>query len=100
MTITIEALQTLSTSDLSKSYRVQRGSTTYYLTETLRTGSVYASQVYVSRLGRRGERRLPDGKVRDELLAALAAHKTTPLRERLCAPMTVGEAAIAMSTVL
>lgn len=89
MPITFEAMPSLSTSDLSKNYRVLRGSTTYYMTETLSTGAVYVSQVYVSRLGRRGERRLPDGKVRDDLLRALARHKTLadiPLRERLCTP--------------
>lgn len=100
MHITIETLFLLSTSLGSQSYRAQRGRTTYYMTESLRTGSVYVSQCCVSRLGRRKERRLPDGKVRDELLAALAAHKAFRLRERLCTPMTMGEAALAASTVL
>lgn len=101
MPITFEALPSLGGD--AQSYRVQRGSTTYYMTETLGTESVYVSQVYVSRLGRRGERRLPDGRVRDDLLRALALHKTLadiPLRERLCTPMTVGEASAAASTVL
>ena len=98
--ITIETLFLLSTSSGSQSYRAQRGRTTYYMTESLRTGLVYVSQCYVSRLGRRGERCLPAGKLRDELLAALAAHKAAPLRERLCTQMTVGQASIALSTVL
>lgn len=90
-TITLEPLQTCSTR--AQSYRAKRGSTTYYLVDDFITGSVYVSQVYVSRLGRRGERRLPNGKVRDDLLAALAQHKAAPLRERLCTPVSVAEAA-------
>jgi len=97
--ITFESLQLCAAPD-AQSYRVKRGQTTYYMTENFRTGSVYVSQVYVSRLGRRGERSLPNGKVRDDLLAALQAYKAQPLRERLCTPMTVGRAAVAASTVL
>lgn len=72
---TIDPIQ--ATSARAQSYRAVRGETTYYLVDDFATGSVYVSQVYVSRLGRRGERRLPDGKVRDDLLAALAQHKAT-----------------------
>jgi hypothetical protein len=43
---------------------------------------------------------VPDGKVRANLLAAIEAYKAQPLRERLCTPMTVGEASLAASSVI
>jgi hypothetical protein len=80
-------------------YMVLRGKTTYWIQYNEKLPP-YVSQRYFSKLGRSGERRVPDGKVRDDLLAAIEAYKAQPLRERLCTPMTVGEAAIAASTVI
>ena len=79
-------------------YKVLRGKTTYWVQYSEKLPP-YVSQRYFSKLGRSGERRLPDGKVRDDLLTAIEAYKAQPLRKRLCTPMTVGEAAIAASTV-
>jgi hypothetical protein len=88
--VTLETILTCNTR--AQSYRVKRGATTYYMVDDFITGSVYVSQVYVSKLGRRGERRLPDGKVRDELVAALQEHKAKALRERLGTPVTMEQA--------
>lgn len=89
--ITLEPIQACSTR--AQSYRVKRGATTYYAVDDFVDGLVYVSQLYVSRLGRRGERRLPDGKVRDEIIAALAQHKAQPLRAKLCTSVSVEQAA-------
>jgi hypothetical protein len=80
-------------------YMVLRGKTTYWIQYNEKLPP-YVSQRYFSKLGRSGERRVPDGRLRDDLLAAIEAYKTQPLRKRLCTPMTVGEASLAASSVI
>lgn len=64
-----------------QSYRVERGGTTYYITEFLGLGRFYVSQVYISKRGHRKERRVPEGSLRDALLVELAEAKKTPEQE-------------------
>ena len=74
----MSAVVVVSTSIYSDTviYKVLRGKTTYWI-QCSSGLPPYVSQRYVSRLGRYGERRLPDGKMRDNLLAALQTHKTS-----------------------
>jgi|688.fasta_scaffold690805_3 hypothetical protein len=95
------AITVVSASEYSNTlvYMVLRGKTTYWIQYSGKLPP-YVSQRYFSKLGRSGERRVPDGKVRANLLAAIEAYKAQPLRERLCTPMTVGEASLAASSVI
>jgi hypothetical protein len=98
--MTMPAITVVSASHYSCTsvYKVLRGKTTYWVQYSEKLPP-YVSQRYFSKLGRSGERRLPDGKVRDDLLTAIEACKAQPLRERLCTPMTIGQTSIELAKV-
>jgi len=75
-------------------YTLSRNGATYYVYATSR--GVYIAQRYTKRNGTTGQRRLAHGKLHEELQSDL---KAALLRERLCTPMTVGQASISAALV-
>ena len=85
--ITVERKAYLISS--STHYIVVRNGATYYVSDNYGHG-FGVQQRYTKRNGTSGQRRLPEGKLRDELIDAVRQH--APLRERLCTPATVEQA--------
>ena len=90
MTTTIT--KTGSNGDRTDYYTAIRNGSTYYVSDNHGVG-FGVSQKYAKRNGMPASRRVPEGKLRAELVAAVEQHKTAPLRVHLCQPVTIGEAA-------
>ena len=71
-------------------HTLDRNGATYYATAWA-NGSVCCSQRYVKRNGTTGSRNVGSPSIRDEIAQAVLAWR--PLRESICTPATIGEAA-------